>query len=239
MALQPIWITDDAPPEAFPDVESALTQPNGLLAVGGDLRPQRLVSAYRRGIFPWYSDGQPILWWAPDPRAVLWPHRLHVSRSLRKTLRSAKFEVTRNHAFVRLIRACAGPRGTQHDTWITGEMMRAYCALADAGYAHSIECWHEGRLAGGLYGVAIGRVFYGESMFSRVADASKTALTYLCAQGFALIDCQLPSPHLKRMGSEDMPRTAFCEALDRFCNAPPIWLPSVRSAPLRNPQCRT
>lgn len=239
MALQPIWITDDAPADAFPDVDSALTQPNGLLAVGGDLQPERLVAAYRRGIFPWYSHGQPILWWAPDPRAVLWPDRLHVSRSLRKVIRTSKFEVTRNRAFGRVIRACAGPRGSQEDTWITGEMTRAYCALADAGHAHSIECWHEGRLAGGLYGVAIGRVFFGESMFSRVADASKVALAYICAQGFELIDCQLPSPHLKRMGSQDMPRTAFCEALDRWCGASPIWPASAPDAPLRAPQTRT
>ena len=225
MTLQPIWITDDAPVHAFPDVEYALSQPNGLLAVGGDLSPARLMHAYRRGIFPWFSDGQPILWWAPDPRAVLFPEDLKVSRSLRKTIRRQVFEVRFDTAFDEVIRCCAAPRARQNDTWITAHMIRAYRELHALCHAHSVECWQGGRLAGGLYGVSIGKVFFGESMFSRVSDASKVALHALCQQGYELIDCQLPSAHLARLGAASLPRAAFTRLLARCCEAPAIELP--------------
>ena len=224
MTLQPIWLTEDAPVHAFPDVDYAMLQPNGLLAVGGDLSPARLLHAYRRGIFPWFSDAQPILWWAPDPRAVLLPRGIRVSRSLRKTLRREVFQVSFDRAFDRVIRACAAPRARQNDTWITGPMIDAYCELHARGFAHSVECWQDDELAGGLYGVAIGKVFFGESMFSRVADASKVALATLCGCGYELIDCQLPSDHLKRMGATEIPRREFMELLSYWREAPEVEL---------------
>jgi leucyl/phenylalanyl-tRNA--protein transferase len=224
MTLQPIWITEDAPVHAFPDVSFAMMQPNGLLAVGGDLSPGRLLHAYQRGIFPWYSDAQPILWWAPDPRAVLLPEAIKISRSLRKTLRQEVFQVTFDRAFPRVIEACAAPRSAQNDTWITTPMVAAYCELHTRGFAHSVECWRDGALAGGLYGVAIGKIFFGESMFSRVSDASKVALASLCQSDFELIDCQLPSEHLKRMGAIDMPRREFMNRLAHWRDAPDIVL---------------
>lgn len=224
MTLQPIWLTEDAPAHAFPDVDYAMIQPNGLLAVGGDLSPARLLHAYQRGIFPWFSEGQPILWWAPDPRAVLLPRELKISRSLRKTLRREVFEVSFDRAFAQVIEACAAPRGHQNDTWITAHMIAAYCALHARGFAHSVECWQNGELVGGLYGVAIGQVFFGESMFSRVSDASKVALTALCRSGYELIDCQLPSDHLKRMGAIDIPRRQFMRLLEHWRGAPQVDL---------------
>jgi leucyl/phenylalanyl-tRNA--protein transferase len=224
MTLQPIWITEDAPVHAFPDVSFAMIQPNGLLAVGGDLSPGRLLHAYRQGIFPWFSDGQPILWWAPDPRAVLLPEAIKISRSLGKTLRREVFQVTFDRAFPRVIEACAAPRSRQNDTWITNPMVAAYCELHARGLAHSVECWRDGALAGGLYGVAIGKIFFGESMFSRVSDASKVALASLCQSDFELIDCQLPSEHLKRMGAIDMPRREFMNRLAHWRDAPDIVL---------------
>jgi leucyl/phenylalanyl-tRNA--protein transferase len=224
MTLQPIWITDDAPAHAFPDVDYAMIQPNGLLAVGGDLSPERLLHAYRQGIFPWFSEGQPILWWAPDPRAVLLPAAIRISSSLRKTLRREVFEVHFDRAFPRVIQACAAPRAQQNDTWITGDMIAAYCALHERGYAHSVECWKDGELVGGLYGVAIGRIFFGESMFSRVSDASKVALVALCQSGYELIDCQLPSDHLKRLGAIDLPRRTFMRLLHQWRGAPQVIL---------------
>jgi leucyl/phenylalanyl-tRNA--protein transferase len=224
MTLQPIWITEDAPVQAFPDVSFAMIQPNGLLAVGGDLSPGRLLHAYRRGIFPWFSDAQPILWWAPDPRAVLLPEAIKISRSLGKTLRREVFQVTFDRAFPRVIEACAAPRSRQNDTWITNPMVAAYCELHARGLAHSVECWRDGALAGGLYGVAIGKIFFGESMFSRVSDASKVALASLCQSDFELIDCQLPSEHLKRMGAIDMPRREFMNRLAHWRDAPDIVL---------------
>jgi len=224
MTLQPIWITEDAPLHAFPDVDNAMIQPNGLLAVGGDLRPARLLHAYQRGIFPWFSDAQPILWWAPDPRAVLLPEAINISRSLRKTLRRDVFQVTFDRVFPRVIDACAAPRARQNDTWITHHMVGAYCELHDRGFAHSVECWQGGALVGGLYGVAIGKVFFGESMFSHVSDASKVALATLCRSGYELIDCQLPSDHLKRMGAIDMPRRDFMDLLSRWRDAPAVVL---------------
>lgn len=224
MTLQPIWITEDAPLHAFPDVDNAMIQPNGLLAVGGDLSPARLLHAYHQGIFPWFSEAQPILWWAPDPRAVLLPESIRISRSLRKTLRQGRFQVSFDTAFAQVIQACAAPRARQNDTWITSGMIDAYCALHARGSAHSVECWQDGQLAGGLYGVAIGKVFFGESMFSRNTDASKVALATLCRCGYELIDCQLPSDHLKRMGATDMPRNEFMRLLRRWRDAPKIVL---------------
>ena len=231
MTLQPIWITEDAPVHAFPDVERAMIQPNGLLAVGGDLSPARLLHAYGRGIFPWFSEAQPILWWAPDPRAVLLPRALRISRSLKKTLRREIFKVTFDRAFPAVIQACAARRVHQNDTWITGHMIAAYCDLHAHGFAHSVECWQDGALAGGLYGVAIGKVFYGESMFSRVSDPSKVALAALCRSGYELIDCQLPSDHLKRMGATELPRREFMRLLQDWRVAPNLDLGRSRLSP--------
>jgi leucyl/phenylalanyl-tRNA---protein transferase len=225
VSLQPIWITADAPPDTFPDIDHALTRPNGLLAVGGDLRPERLVCAYRKGIFPWYSAGQPILWWSPDPRSVLFPERMRVSRSLRRTLRRGRFRVTVDREFGAVVAACARRRPGRPETWITAEMDDAYRHLHRLGAAHSLECWADGALAGGLYGVAIGRVFFGESMFSEADDASKVALVALCRLGYRLIDCQLPSAHLHRLGAEDIPRHSFAALLARWCPEPPPALP--------------
>ena len=218
--LQPFVIMRHWPPDAFPDPELALEEPNGLLAAGGDLGPRRLLHAYRRGIFPWFSEGQPILWWSPDPRAVLWPDALRSSRSLRRTLRRGTFTVTGDTAFDRVVRECAAPRAGQDGTWITRGMAAAYGRLHRAGHAHSIECWRGADLAGGLYGVAIGRVFFGESMFSRAPDASKAALAHLCTLGFDLIDCQLPNPHLARLGAVEMDRRRFRALLDALCEVP-------------------
>lgn len=201
----------------FPPMDTAT--PEGLLAMGGDLCSERLLAAYRRGIFPWYSDGQPILWWSPDPRAVLYPSRLKVSRSLDKTLRKQKYEVTLDREFDKVIRACAGPRSSDPDsgTWITEDMINAYGGLHQLGFAHSVECWLGDQLAGGLYGIAIGRAFFGESMFSHATDASKIGLVHLVRQlqrwEFVIIDCQLPSAHLFRFGAEKIPRVHFMQQL--------------------------
>lgn len=230
MSLQPLWITEDSPPETFPDIESALIEPNGLLAIGGDLKPERLLCAYRRGIFPWYSDGQPILWWSPDPRAVLFPHRLRVSRSLTKLIKRCPFEITVDQDFAGVIRGCAAPRRDQEGTWITSAMGSAFARLHALGNAHSVECWQDGRLAGGLYGVAMGQVFFGESMFSAVSNASKIALTYLCKLGFELIDCQIPNAHLMRLGAEMIDRRDFAALLERLCEAPAVLPTETRGA---------
>lgn len=191
---------------------------DGLLAVGGDLRRERLLTAYGNGIFPWYSEGEPILWWSPDPRMVLFPEEMHVSRSLRRLLRRGRYTLSFDRAFDRIIQACAQiPRRGQDGTWITREMKAAYRDLHQAGYAHSIECWQEGELAGGLYGVSLGACFFGESMFSRISGASKASLAVLAAQchqwQFDMIDCQVPHPHLARLGAREIPRTAFLERL--------------------------
>ena len=200
------------PPEDFPDPGQALDNPNGLLAVGGDLSPRRLLAAYRRGIFPWYENGQPIMWWSPDPRAILLPDELHVSRSLRRTLRSGPYTVSADHDFSGVITACAETRALQ-GTWITAEMRAAYLQLHELGHAHSIETWLDGQLVGGIYGIAIGRVFFGESMFSTRTDASKVALVALMRQltgrGFGLLDCQLETGHLNSLGSRLMERREF------------------------------
>jgi leucyl/phenylalanyl-tRNA--protein transferase len=207
-----VLLGPDAPPDAFPDPAGAMTDPDGLLAIGGDLSPERLLAAYARGIFPWYEAGQPILWWSPDPRAVLLPERLHVSRSLRRTLRRDRYTVSVDRAFSAVIDACAATREAT-GTWITPEMRAAYVRLHQLGYAHAVEVWEGTSLAGGLYGVALGGVFFGESMFSRATDASKVALVRLAElaseRGLGLIDCQLATGHLTSLGSELLPRRAF------------------------------
>ena len=201
----------------FPSVEHALHEPNGLLMAGGSLRPERLLAAYRRGIFPWYSVGEPVLWWSPDPRCVLWPGNLRVSRSLDKSLRNRGFDVRRNTAFRDVIERCGASRGPGQGTWILPEMVEVYCQMHELGYAHSLECWQQDRLVGGLYGVRLDRVFFGESMFSTVRDASKVALVHLCRDaGLALIDCQLTSPHLLSLGAENMPRREFMTLLKEY-----------------------
>lgn len=218
------WLRPDDPPEAFPPASQALRDPDGLLAAGGDLSPGRLLAAYRRGIFPWYSPGQTILWWSPDPREVIRPDRFHVSRSLARALRAAAadptFEVLEDRHFAQVIDACAAPRRADSGTWITPDMRAAYCALHAAGVAHSIEVWRAGQLIGGMYGVQLGGVFFGESMFSAAPDGSKFALEYLCRTrrngSVALLDCQFPTPHLRSLGSEALPRAAFLAELDRL-----------------------
>ena len=202
----------------FPPTSDALDEPNGLLAVGGDLSPERLLAAYRRGIFPWYEEPQPILWWTPDPRSILLPDELHVSRSLKRTLRSDCFRVTTNTCFEKVMAECASLRGDGLGTWIDAEMSDAYSALHALGHAHSVEVFDEpGNLVGGLYGVSIGRAFFGESMFSRVTDASKTALVALVniasRAGIALIDCQVESEHLNSMGARCISRLDFEQRL--------------------------
>ena len=207
------WLSPHDSPEWFPPLEQALEEPAGLLAAGGDLSPARLLAAYQRGIFPWYSPGQPVLWWSPDPRAVLFPEEFNCSRSLGKTIRNGGFEVVIDRDFGAIMDACAAPRAHAPGTWITSEMRSAYLRLHRLGQAHSFETWRNGQLAGGLYGVRLGRVFFGESMFSRERDASKVALAYLVAvclrNSIAVIDCQLPSPHLESLGSRTIPRQQF------------------------------
>lgn len=210
------WIDPTDPESTFPPVKDALKDPNGLLAAGGDLNPERLLMAYRQGIFPWYEEGQPILWWSPNPRAILYTERLKISRSLRKSLRNKPWRVSFDLAFRETVKACAATRKHSVGTWITREMLEAYCHLYDRGYGHSVEVWNEnGDLAGGLYGVAIGKVFFGESMYSRQSDASKVALAYLVRHlkhwGYPLIDCQLTSPHIISLGAETIPRKAFIQ----------------------------
>jgi leucyl/phenylalanyl-tRNA--protein transferase len=201
----------------FPPAD--LASPEGLLAVGGDLRAERLLEAYRHGIFPWYNEGQPILWWSPDPRAVLFPSKLEVSRSLRKTIRRGAFTIRFDTCFRDTMQSCAQPRPRypRGGTWITPEMLDAYARLHELGYAHSVETWQEGKLVGGLYGVALGGAFFGESMFSRATDASKVALVALVARlqawNFQFIDCQLPSPHLASLGAEAIRRREFLDLL--------------------------
>jgi leucyl/phenylalanyl-tRNA--protein transferase len=215
------WLSPERPPDAFPPVEQALTEPNGLLAAGGDLTPQRLLAAYKRGIFPWYQDGQPILWWSPDPRAVLKPEALKVSRSLRRSMRNRGFEFRIDTAFDAVLAGCAAPRRYGAGTWITADMAEAYARMHRLGWAHSFETWIESRLVGGLYGVAIGRAFFGESMFSRATDASKVALVhgvaYLRARGTRLIDCQVASAHTRSLGAVDMPRAEFLATIRELC----------------------
>lgn len=220
------WLKPGDPPDAFPPVTQALTEPDGLLCAGGDLRPERLLAAYRRGIFPWYSAGQPILWWSPDPRMVLYPDELKVSRSLRKTLRQQRFRVTRDTCFDTVMAQC-GDSGTRaaRGTWILPEMRAAYGELHRRGHAHSIEVWLDDEagaqtLVGGLYGLRLGRVFFGESMFSTATDASKVALRELvrwtqAEHAIELIDCQVESDHLRTLGARLIPRAEFVAHLEQ------------------------
>ena len=225
-ALELFWIPPDSPPQTFPAADHALKEPNGLLAVGGDLSPQRLLCAYGHGIFPWYSEGQPLLWWSPNPRAVLYPGKFHISRSLRKYLRHGGYVVSFDTAFEEIIAACAAPRRNQPEggTWITPPMQTAYAELHRLGYAHSIEVRIDGELAGGLYGVTLGGVFFAESMFSHRSNASKIALACLARQlhawGYAMIDCQVRSVHLTRLGSVVIPRPEFLKLLHRYTALP-------------------
>lgn len=215
------WLEPDHP---FPPVSRALARPNGLLAAGADLSPPRLVDAYRHGIFPWYSEGEPLLWWTPDPRMVLIPAEYRLARSLRKRLRHHDYCIRCDTAFETVMRACAAPRAGQDGTWITSDMIAAYCALHRDGFAHSVETWIGGELAGGLYGVALGRMFYGESMFTRVPDASKIALAHLARQlarwQFGMIDCQMSTAHLAAAGAREVPRREFMRSLEELVNYP-------------------
>ena len=213
------WLERDDP---FPPVETALREPNGLLCAGADLSVERLLAAYRRGIFPWYSGAEPILWWSPDPRMVLFCEELKVSRSLDKNLRNKGYEVRIDSAFSRVIKACAEPRKGEPGTWIGKEMQAAYAALHRAGHAHSFETWHAGKLVGGLYGVAVGRAFFGESMFSHATDASQVALVCLAAtlreRGTPMIDCQQRTPLLASLGAREIPRRQFLRRLEALVN---------------------
>lgn len=201
------------PQSPFPPTEQALDYPQGLLAIGGDLSPARLINAYRQGIFPWYSDGQPIMWWSPAPRCVIVPDDVHVSRRLRRRYNQGRHALTADRSFAAVIEACAAPRRDHAGTWITPEMQAAFNRLHEMGIAHSVEVSVDGELAGGIYGLALGRVFFGESMFSRRTDASKIALVGLCRQlhqwGFILLDCQVSNPHLLSMGAREISRQAF------------------------------
>lgn len=208
------WLADT--PD-FPPVGQALAEPNGLLAAGGSLAPEWLLAAYQRGIFPWYCAGEPILWWSPDPRLLLIPSQLRISRSLRRTLVRHRFEVRFDTAFAQVVAACAEPRNPTAGTWITPEMQAAYIQMHELGHAHSVETWSDDELVGGLYGIALGRVFFGESMFSRRTDASKVALAhlarYLESANCAVIDCQMTTAHLLSLGAQEVPRADFCTQL--------------------------
>ena len=216
------WVRDNKIASEFPNINSALKDPDGLLAIGGDLSPERLLQAYRRGIFPWYSQGQPLLWWSHDPRWVLDPEQVKISRSLKKNLKKNKFTVTFNRAFEKVIQECAAPRKDLSGTWITREMQISYLKLFKQGFAHSVECWYQNKLVGGLYGVIIGKIFFGESMFSRMSDASKISLVHLSSilarWEFPLIDCQVHSSHLESLGAIPIPRNTFASLLNKYCN---------------------
>jgi leucyl/phenylalanyl-tRNA---protein transferase len=218
------WLSADDGPGALPDPAEALREPNGLLAAGGSLEPDWLMAAYARGIFPWFETGQPILWWSPDPRVVLAPGALRVSRSLRKRLRRRDYTITSDRDFAGVIAGCAGPRRYTDATWITPPMTVAYTRLHRLGRAHSFEAWAGGELIGGLYGIAIGRVFFGESMFAARTDASKVAfyhaLGFLRERSCELVDCQLPSAHLNRLGARPIARADFLERLAALCEPP-------------------
>jgi len=221
------------PEQAFPSVQQALLEPNGLLAMGGCLSEKRLLAAYRLGIFPWYNPGEPILWWSPDPRMVLFPDELKISRSLQKALRQNRFELSFDRAFGEVVKACAAPRDGADGTWISPEINEAYQRLHQSGMAHSVEAWLNGDLVGGLYGVAIGQVFFGESMFHRVTDASKVAFACLVdnlkAWNYQLIDCQVRTEHLASLGARELPRHGFTELRALYCDlavTPSAWCKS-------------
>ena len=218
MTQYPVWLDTEDSHYSFPHPDNALSDPNGLLAIGGDLSPERIVIAYLNGIFPWYSPGEPILWWSPDPRAVLFPEKLHISKSLRKIIRKKVFTSTINQAFEQVIAACAQtPRQAQDGTWISDEMQQAYLNLHKIGIAHSAECWQDGQLVGGLYGIALGKVFFGESMFSHKSNASKVAFVHLLDElkknNYYLIDCQVTTEHLLSLGAEEIPRDQFLKLI--------------------------
>jgi leucyl/phenylalanyl-tRNA--protein transferase len=210
------------PLSPFPDTSAALDSPNGLLAWGGDLHPERLLQAYRAGIFPWYSEGQPVLWWSPAPRCVLFPQKVYLSKRTRRRFNSGVFRLSVDQAFESVINACAEPREYESGTWITAEMKEAYIRLHRMGHAHSLEVWRNDSLAGGIYGLSLGGIFFGESMFSRLVDASKIALVALCrlldTHGYSLLDCQLGNPHLFSMGAEEISRSEFKAILDTRVN---------------------
>jgi leucyl/phenylalanyl-tRNA--protein transferase len=208
--------------QPFPPVELALTNPNGLLAAGGDLSPERLLDAYQHGIFPWFNENDPILWWSPSPRMVLFPNEFKISHSLLKILRKGAYEIRFDTAFEQVMRNCAAPRKEQAGTWILEDIINAYCELHRMGYAHSVETWIDGELAGGLYGISLGKMFYGESMFSRKTNASKIALAHLSKQleywDFGLIDCQMNTSHLASLGAREIPREEFIRRLQKLIN---------------------
>ena len=211
------WLTSDL---SFPPPERALIEPNGLLALGGDLSCKRLIQAYSKGIFPWFNQDEPILWWSPDPRMVLFPAELKISRSLRKALQKHDYQISADRSFDQVIAACAAPRRHQGGTWINSSMIKAYRELHRTGHAHSVETWIDGKLAGGLYGVALGRAFFGESMFSRTTNASKIAFVHLVKQlarwRFGIIDCQMKTAHLASLGAREIPRTQFTRIIEEL-----------------------
>jgi leucyl/phenylalanyl-tRNA--protein transferase len=221
------WLNEEAP---FPPVERALKSPNGLLAAGGELSEPRLLEAYRNGIFPWFNPGEPVLWWSPDPRMVLIPNEFRISRSLARFLRNGHLEVRCDTVFEQVMRGCAAPRMKnrieQPGTWISEDMVKAYCLLHRHGYAHSVETWLDGKLVGGVYGVSIGRMFYGESMFSGIKNASKVALAHLSRQlerwEFGMIDCQMSTPHLVSLGAREIPRSEFIADLQELIHYAPV-----------------
>jgi len=218
-----IPILSSDPEAPFPPIEQAMEYPLGLLAAGGDLSPTRLLNAYHHGIFPWYSDDDPILWWSPAPRSVLFPEQVYLSRRLKRRYNQGRFTLSADQAFERVIRACAEPRPAQPGTWITPDMVEAYLQLHELGIAHSVEAWQDGELAGGIYGLSLGRVFFGESMFNRQTDASKIALVALCRHlqelNYTLLDCQVGNPHLVSMGAKNIPREEFKRHLENATGA--------------------
>ena len=221
--MSPVFLLNDD--VKFPPVH--LARSDGLLAVGGDLSQKRLLLAYRMGIFPWFSHHEPILWWSPDPRLVLFPGELITSTRLQRTIRQGRFQITMDQAFGSVIRACATvPRKNNAGTWIVAEMIKAYCKLHECGYAHSVEAWYEGKLAGGAYGIALGRVFFGESMFMHVSNASKVAFVklveHLDANGFDMIDCQMTTRHLLHFGAREVPRSVFLDTLALSLSSPSV-----------------
>ena len=222
-----IWLSKDDPPGNFPPVSAALSEPDGLLAAGGDLGVERLLYAYRHGIFPWYDDGQPLLWWSPDPRCIFAAGDFHCSRSLRRDLRRSDAEIRMNTVFSEVVRNCAAPRRSAQGTWITPAMIAAYEELHAEGWAHSVEVWQSGTLVGGLYGVCIGRAFFGESMFSQRPNMSKLAMLYLANRlttgELELLDCQLVSAHLLGLGARVIPREDFISRLDLACEPGLAW----------------
>lgn len=218
------WLDPRNPHQPFPPVHLAMRDPNGLLAIGGDLSMPRLIRAYSQGIFPWFNPDEPILWWCPDPRAALAPADLHVSHSLRKRIRKQDYAVTMDHSFADVLEACSATRAHSRGTWLGADMKRAYIQLHLNGHCHSVEIWRQGQLIGGLYGIALGRVFFGESMFSRADDASKLAFNFLCEQlkawRFEMIDCQVSSAHLLTLGAQEIPRQQFLERMYRAIAQP-------------------